>query len=354
MNKKINSVDNQNQKLQFNLKTLIILLLFLVGLYFLLPRLIGAEQGFRLILKVNKLYLFLAISSEIISYIGAAWLLGIILSRLGYKISFLDRFRIGSITAFAIHFFPVGTFGEGAVDYYFLRRKNVETGSVLLMLVLRLIFTYIAFLGIFLLGLALVPTTPHLPFSPKIVSFVLFVIIAIGIFYMVYLYRHKEKFRYVWSRFIKFIDFFLSRLRGRKISPQKEEEIFEDIYKGIGIFGKKKRTSVWAVISGLIYWLGDITCFLFVFLSLGYPIHWGILIFGYGVATLAGMISFIPGGLGVTEGSLALIYSGLGVPSTLALMAILIFRLFSFWIWIPIGLVSYLTLRREITKQKNS
>ena len=334
-------------KIKINLKSIIIFILVAIGIYFLIPKIVGAQEALKLILQVKKIYLILAIIFEFISYIGAAWLLGIILSRLQYNIHFWDRFRISSIAAFAIHFFPVGTFGEGATDYYFLRKRKVEAGSILIMWALRIIMTYVAFLMIFLLGLVLVPTAPHLPFSPKLVSLILFGILVLGVSYMIYLYRHKEKFRVAWGKFLRFADFFASKIRRRQISKEKEAELFEDIYRGIGLFGKKKRSTIFAIIAGLIYWLGDITCFYFVFLSFGYKIYWGILIFGYGVASLVGMISFIPGGLGVTEASLALMYSGLGVPSNLALMSILVFRLFSFWIWIPIGLYSYVSLSQK-------
>jgi len=334
-------------QLKFNLKTLIIILIFAIGLYFLLPRLIGIQQAIRLILQVKQNYLILAILAEIVSYIGAAWLLGIILQRLGYKIKFWDRFRIGSIAAFAIHFFPVGTFGEGAVDYYFLKKKNVESGSILLMLVLRIIISYIAFLSLFVISLILVPTAPHLALAAKIISLVICVLIIVGIFYIIYLYRHKDRFRRSMYKFLKFVDFFLSRFRGRQLSESRTEEIFEDIYTGIGLFGRKKRFFILAIFASLIYWLGDMTCLFFVFASLGYTIHFGVLIFGYAVSTLLGMISFIPGGLGVFEGSMALIYTGLGVPSDLTLMSILIFRLFSFWLWIPFGLYSFISLTKK-------
>ena len=334
-------------QLKFNLKTLIIILLFAIGLYFLFPKLIGIQQAIWLILQVKQNYLILAISSEIISYIGAAWLLGIILQRLGYKIKFWDRFRIGSIAAFAIHFFPVGTFGEGAVDYYFLREKNVESGSILLMLVLRIIISYVAFLSLFVISLILVPTAPHTAISAKLISVVIFILIVLGIYYMFYLYHHKEKFRKAMGKFLKFVDFFLSRFRGKKLSDEKSGEIFEDIYTGIGLFGRKKRFFVLAIFASLIYWLGDMTCLFFVFASLGYTIHFGVLIFGYAVSTLLGMISFIPGGLGVFEGSMALIYTGLGLPGDLTIMSILIFRLFSFWLWIPFGVYSFISLSRK-------
>jgi len=327
-------------------KTIVIVLFFLIGIYLLFPKLIGAEQAVKLLSKVNKFYLILAVTAEFISYCGAAWLLGIILSRLGYKITFLDRFRLSSIAAFAIHFLPIGSFGQGAIDYYFLNKRKVATGSVLIMFILRMIFTYGAFLFLFFIGLLMVPIYPHLNFSPKIISFFLAALIIWGIWYMVYLYRHKEKFKTRWDRYLILINRIVRRFGKKPIASQGADEAFEDIYQGMGLFAQRKRTSFWAIIAGLVYWLGDMLCLFFVFLSFGYTIGWGLLIFGYGVATLAGLISFIPGGLGVTEGSLALIYSGLAIPSSIALMTILVFRFFSFWIWIPVGLVSYLTLRR--------
>lgn len=336
---------NSNQ-IVINFKTLIVLFLFLVGVYFLIPKLVDAQQAVKLVLSVNKFYLILAIISEVISYMGAAWLLGIILSRLGHKISFYDRFKIGSIAAFAIHFFPMGTFGQGAIGYYFLKRKNVETGSILLMMILRVIITYAAFFIIFLVALILVPTMTDLTLTPKIFAILFLMIVIAGTWYLWYLYRNKEVFRRVWRKIVKPANFFLFRLK-KKINQEKSDEIFEDIYEGLSLFGRKKRFSLLAILAGLIYWLGDIFCFFFVFLSFGYLINFGVLTFSYGVGFLAGLISFIPGGLGVTEGSLGLILTGLGVPSAVAVVSILVFRLFSFWIWIPVGLYSFISLRKK-------
>ena len=335
-----------NQKLKFNPQTIIISGLIAIGIYLLFPKIIGLPQTAKLLIKVNKFYIILALGAEILSYGAAAWLLGIILSRLGHRVAFWIRFKIGSISAFAIHFFPLGTFGEGMIDYYFLKKQRVATGAILLMLILRIIFTYAAFLLIFLYSLVLVPTTPHLPLSPKLISLFLLCLIFIGVLYLFYSYKNKARFRVVWRRLISLANFFL-RISKKEIGKDQENSVFEKIYEGIGLFGAKKRSSILALLAGIFYWLGDVACFFFVFLSFGYRIDFGVLIFGYSAATLFGLISFIPGGLGVTEASLALIYSGMGVPSAIALMSILVFRFFSFWIWIPFGLYSYLSLTRE-------
>lgn len=338
---------NLKSEIKINFKAVIVLLLFIVGIYFLFPKLVDAREAVKLIAKIDKFYLVLAVFFEFISYVGAAWLLGIILSRLGYKIRFWDRFKIGSIAAFAIHFFPVGSFGEGAIDFYFLRKRKVEAGSILITLILRIVFTYITFFGLLLVALILLPTIASLSLASKLLAMVVFVFIFGSLIYLIYLYENKEKFKRFWQKILIFGNLFLRKTKQKEISREKSDEVFDDVYQGMALFGEKKRNFVWAILAGLVYWLGDILCFFFVFLSFGYFIHFGVLMFGYGIGSLAGMASFIPGGLGVTEGSMGLILAGLGTPSALALVSILVFRFFSFWIWIPVGLYSFFSLRKN-------
>lgn len=342
-----NGKDFLNRPVEINFKNIIILFVLAIGIYLLIPRLIGAEQAVKLIRHLNKWWLILAVFMEIFSYSSAAWLHGIILNRLGYRISFKNRFKISSISAFAIHFFPLGTFGESFVSYHFFRKKDVNSGSILLMLLMRVIFVYIAFLLIFVIGLMSVPATPNLPFSPKLAAGILSIVILIGVLYWIYLYHNKSQYEKVWNFLIRIVNRVLWIFRRPKVKAEKREEIFDDLHVGMRLFAQKKSAFALAIIAALFYWLGDITCFFFVYKSFGFVIHPGILMFGYGVATLASLITFIPGGLGIAEGSMWLVYSGLGIAGSLALMAILVFRFFSFWIWIPIGLYSYLTLQKR-------
>lgn len=335
-----------------NLKTLIVLITVLIGIILIFPKIISLQETVKLLSQVNKFYLLLALMAEFVSYAAAAWLLGIILSRMGFKLKFIDRFRIGSIAAFAIHFLPIGTVGEGALDYYFLHAKRVKTGSIIITLILRIIITNAAFLFLFLVSMFIVPAASHT--SPKLAIAVisLAVVITGGAIYLYYLYKNKNKFKNIWKRLISFFNKPVEKLRGRPLTENMENEVFEDIYRGLHLFSRKKRFSALAILAGVIYWLGDIACFFFVFLSFGYLINFGVLTFSYSLSTLAGMISFIPGGLGVTEGSLGLIFNSFSIPLSISLVSILVFRILSFWIWIPIGLISYLTLSREISQNK--
>jgi uncharacterized protein (TIRG00374 family) len=48
---------------------------------------------------------------------------------------------------------------------------------------------------------------------------------------------------------------------------------------------------------------------------------------GFGVGLFISLVSFVPGGLGVMEGSMTAVFVSLGVPLHKAVVAVLIFRL---------------------------
>ncbi len=67
----------------------------------------------------------------------------------------------------------------------------------------------------------------------------------------------------------------------------------------------------------------------------------------YGAAAVLSMIPITPGGLGFVEGGLVACLTLAGVSVDNALLATLAFRLFSFWLPLPAGLVAYLAFRRR-------
>ena len=70
--------------------------------------------------------------------------------------------------------------------------------------------------------------------------------------------------------------------------------------------------------------------------------------FLYAVATILGAISFLPGGLGVTEGSMAVLLEELGLMSdqASAVAATCLIRLATLWFAVLVGLVAFLWYRR--------
>ena len=93
----------------------------------------------------------------------------------------------------------------------------------------------------------------------------------------------------------------------------------------------------------VLYWALDAGCLFLIFVSLGVPTGGIELLVAYGVATTFGSLPLTPGGLGVVEatmiGTLALLGAGPEVA-----IPVLGYRLFNFWLPIPLAAILYPTL----------
>ena len=76
----------------------------------------------------------------------------------------------------------------------------------------------------------------------------------------------------------------------------------------------------------------DMLTLYLIFIAAGHPVSPGILLAGYGLPLLLGRLSILPGGVGIVEGTMTLLYDGLGVPNPITVVVILAYRAISFWL----------------------
>ena len=98
---------------------------------------------------------------------------------------------------------------------------------------------------------------------------------------------------------------------------------------------------------GLANWVTDIGVLAMSIVALGGAVPWRSLLLVYGLATLIGSLGITPGGLGLVEGTLCLGLVSTGLPAALALAAVLLYRLVSFWLVMATGWLVLLWLRLE-------
>jgi hypothetical protein len=99
-------------------------------------------------------------------------------------------------------------------------------------------------------------------------------------------------------------------------------------------------------------WLTDVGILAMSILALGGPVPWRSLLLIYTLAILVGSLGLTPGGLGLVEGTLCVGLVSAGLPAALALGAVLLYRLVSFWLVMFAGWAVLLFLRlRRIPRQ---
>ena len=107
----------------------------------------------------------------------------------------------------------------------------------------------------------------------------------------------------------------------------------------------------WGTGLGVVAWLCE--CIGFALIVRGFPgaeVSLGLATLIYAATTVAGALSFLPGGLLVTEASMALLLarSATGVDEPTAIAATIITRLCTLWFAVLLGLVALAVVRRRI------
>jgi hypothetical protein len=101
------------------------------------------------------------------------------------------------------------------------------------------------------------------------------------------------------------------------------------------------RAGIWAAAN----WILDASSLWVFLLAFGAHVSPIDVLVAYGLANIVAVIPLTPSGLGVIELTIIAVLKGFGVPSGVAAAGVLSWRLVNFWLPIPFGGVSYLSLR---------
>jgi uncharacterized protein (TIRG00374 family) len=116
---------------------------------------------------------------------------------------------------------------------------------------------------------------------------------------------------------------------------------------GIHLAWRKLRRPEWAMIGTLSWWGFNIAVLYAAFRAFGKPPPVAVLIQAYFVGLLGNLLP-LPGGIGGVDGGMIGALVGFGVSGSLALIAVLVYRLFAFWLPTIPGAIAYFQLRRAV------
>ena len=106
------------------------------------------------------------------------------------------------------------------------------------------------------------------------------------------------------------------------------------------------KAGIWAAAN----WLLDCASLYVFCLAFGARVSPIDVLVAYGLANILAVIPLTPGGLGVVELTIVAVLKGFGVPGGVAAAGVLSWRLVNFWLPIPFGGASYLSLRLGRTR----
>ena len=115
-----------------------------------------------------------------------------------------------------------------------------------------------------------------------------------------------------------------------------------------------RRTWASATALATISWVADCACLAAAFWAVGAPAPWPGLVLAYGAGQLAGTLPLALGGIGVVEGSLAVGLMAYGGRRSATVAAVILYRMLSFWILLPIGWGIWALIDRRIAPEESA
>jgi uncharacterized membrane protein YbhN (UPF0104 family) len=137
--------------------------------------------------------------------------------------------------------------------------------------------------------------------------------------------------------------------RAKKIAHRSLDALTEGVHDGESLLRHKPT----GVLVGSFGYMGfDIATLGVCFLAFGYTPGLGVLVVGYIIGQLGGLLP-IPGGIGGTEGGLIGTFALYHVPLSASATAVLTYRAFQLWLPAVLGSIAFLQLRRSLHEHNN-
>lgn len=316
--------ERDDKPLRIQLLRYVPAILFLgLAVWFLVPRLGSIEDSLKVVRTMTLWPLGVAVVAEALSYAANGWLLCQTVGMSG------DHMRLGRATAIVmgastVSLVAAGLFGYTAAIFRWVRQGGVQRSSAGLAATVPPMFDGSALVLFALAGaFELLRHGDMPPTAVRVLISVTAVLAGLAAVALYALHSPAKTTR------------FLRRLQKRR--PFKRfltDAVIDTTSERLVVFDRSIREGggIRAAFASLLNLSFDLAALGFVFIAIGHPLRWTTVLAGYGVPILLGRLSFLPGGIAAVEIGMTAFYTSLGVPVHVAVVAILTYRLISFWL----------------------
>ena len=293
--------------------------------------------------SVNPVYFSLAVIALLSAEFFYALSWHYLLLPLSVKTSFKKTFLFAWVGAFVDILVPAESVsGDVSKAYLMSKESSKNTGRVAASVISHRILTSVVTLGSLVIG-----SLSFLALRHEIPQFVLNLILLVsfgttGTLVFLFLLCFKEQItRKLVDSLLK-LAAFISRGRWTFASLRSETRgALKAFHHAIDILGAHPTSLLPPVIFSIVSWLLSLSVSLLVFLSLGYPISFSVIVTVYSIScAIQAVPAGIPAEVGVVEPIMISLYTLLDVPIRYGGAATVLTRILTVWLRLSIGFVA--------------
>ncbi len=313
------------------------LLLMGLAVYLLLPQLATFEHSFQVIRRMKWWAVGLAVAMQIVSYLGGGYLLAALVTTVGDRLSVV-RGTLISTAAYSVGLVAGGVVGSMAATFGWMHGSGVGTEGALLAGWLPGLLFDAALLVVAAFGLLYLLIVHELTLLQVISFAFILAILTMAAVGVVWGAQHRS---WLTNLAVRVAGRWAS-LRRRAYDPAGTQASVGRLFSAWDTLrsGGWRRPALGVGINTVF----DMLTLYWIFMAAGHAVSPGVLLAGYGLPLLLGKTPLLPGGVGIVEGTMAALYTSLGVPGAVTVVVILVYRFLSFWLPSLVGfpLIPYL------------
>jgi uncharacterized protein (TIRG00374 family) len=318
-------------------------------LYFVLPQIAGLSDTWERINEGDPYWLGVAALFECLSFGGYIILFRTVFVRGDSLIDWRESYQITMAGLVATRLFAAAGAGGIALTAWAVRRSGLPRRIVACRMVAFMALLYVVFMGalvIFGLGLRTGLFHGGGSFAITVVPAILGGS-AIAIFLAIALLPSDfERLVARWTRGHR-------RLRLARVA-QRLATVPASMATGVRTAIDLVRERHWGLLGAIAWWAFDIAVLWACFHAFGEqtpPI--AVVVMAYYVGQIANVLP-LPGGIGGVEGGMIGAFLAFHVPGGLAVVSVLAYRAFAFWLPTIPGAIAYIQLRRTVARWKEA
>lgn len=295
--------------------------------------------------KVHASLLLLLIPVELLNYHAQAKLYQGLFRLVGNDLPYKFLYKTSVELNFVNHVFPSG--GVTGISYFGLRLRNGEAitgGKATLIQVMKLALTFLSFEVLILFGILCLAVAGRVNNLTILVASSLSTLLLVGTVGFVFIVGSKQRINAFFTAVTLAINRVIQIVRPKHpetINIEKAKATFNDFHDNY-----QQLKNSWRQLRGPFWWaflanLTEVLAVYVVYIAFGKLINFGAVILAYAIANFAGLVSVLPGGVGVYEGLMTAVLASTGVPVGVSLPVTVMYRVLNSLLQLPPGYYFY-------------
>lgn len=294
---------------------------------------------------VQAWVILLLLPIEALNYHAQARLYQRLFASVGNRLSYRELYRASLELNFVNHVFPSG--GVTGLSFFTLRlRKGRELSGAkaTFIHVMKIVLVFISFELMIMLGLVALAVMGRVNNLTVLVAAVLSTLLVVGTVLFIYIVGSQRRINSFFTALTRGLNRLIQVVRPKHpetINIARAKAVFNEVHDNFQLVKNDLRQLKAPFWYGFLANLTEVAAVYVVYIAFGHFVNVGAVILAYAVANFAGLVSVLPGGIGIYEALMVAVLASAGIPPSLSLPVTIMYRAANTLIQVPIGYYFY-------------